>query len=167
MPTEEVIRVSLPNAHGPLKGGGSSSWGAIEQTTKIGISVGKQRNNADPEVAKLAKAMVAEWKKTIDAQPKKDGPAKKEAAASESACPKLQAALSTVSLRCAVVAQVPCRTKHHPAARPPSPKLPLPAPRRRPPQHPHRPLLHVATAPQRNLETDRGTPRARGSRSIS
>ncbi|KAI8448711.1 transcription factor S-II, central domain-containing protein [Phakopsora pachyrhizi] len=32
------------------------------RTTKIGISVGKQRQNSDPEISKLAKLIVNEWK---------------------------------------------------------------------------------------------------------
>ncbi|MBW0553044.1 hypothetical protein O181_092759, partial [Austropuccinia psidii MF-1] len=37
------------------------------RTTKIGIAVAKQRQNSDPEVAKLAKMIVTEWKHLVKA----------------------------------------------------------------------------------------------------
>ncbi|CAH7667977.1 transcription elongation factor S-II [Phakopsora pachyrhizi] len=39
------------------------------RTTKIGISVGKQRQNSDPEISKLAKLIVNEWKNGVKKEP--------------------------------------------------------------------------------------------------
>lgn len=44
------------------------------QTTKIGISVGKQRNSPDVEVSKLAKAVIADWKQAMGPTKKDKGP---------------------------------------------------------------------------------------------
>lgn len=40
-----------------------------EQATKIGITVGKQRQNPNPEIAKLAKSIIIHWKNHVKKEP--------------------------------------------------------------------------------------------------
>ncbi|KAH9817842.1 transcription elongation factor S-II [Melampsora americana] len=44
------------------------------RTTKIGISVGKQRQNPDQEISKLAKLIVNEWKNGVKKEPNQSHP---------------------------------------------------------------------------------------------